>query len=247
MCGAAWTPPYFARSGLDQGEATRRWERWVRRATQTRGAGRHRVGGGAPGATRGSSSPRWTSTRRPLRRRPHRGRGRLQLDEPAAGSGRARHHRRRTTFEALLASAGISNDDTIVLYGDNNNWFAAYAFWVLQMYGHKTQADGRRPQEVGRREPPADEGRAVARAATYKAQEPHKRSARAATTCSARSATTENALVDVRSPAEYNGEIMAPPGYPPETAQRMGHIPGAASVPWAQAVTKTAPSSRPRS
>jgi thiosulfate/3-mercaptopyruvate sulfurtransferase len=139
-------------------------------------------------------------------------------------------------LSALLSKAGISNDDTIVLYGDNNNWFAAYAFWVLEMYGHKSLKlmDGGRKKW-------ADENRPLVKdvpappPASYTAQEPDKALRARRDDVLGALGNAKNALVDVRSPAEYNGEIMAPPGLS-ETAQRMGHIPGAASVPWAQAV-----------
>jgi thiosulfate/3-mercaptopyruvate sulfurtransferase len=142
----------------------------------------------------------------------------------------------KEALEQLLGSAGISNGDTIVLYGDNNNWFAAYAFWVVEMYGHKNLKlmDGGRKKW-------ADEGRPLAKAvpspakATYKAKDPEKKLRARRDDVLSALGNSKNALVDVRSPAEYNGEIMAPPGLP-ETAQRMGHIPGAANVPWAQAV-----------
>ena len=142
----------------------------------------------------------------------------------------------KETLEGLLGNAGISNDDTIVLYGDNNNWFAAYAFWVLEMYGHKNLKlmDGGRKKW-------ADENRPMTKAvpspakASYKAQDPNKALRARRDDVLSALGNSKNALVDVRSPAEYNGEIMAPPGLP-ETAQRMGHIPGAANVPWAQAV-----------
>jgi len=136
----------------------------------------------------------------------------------------------------LLSNAGVSNDDTIVVYGDNNNWFAAYAFWVLEMYGHKNVKlmDGGRKKW-------ADENRPMTKAApspsksSYKAGAPDKALRARRDDVLGALGNTKNALVDVRSPAEYSGEIMAPPGLP-ETAQRTGHIPGAANVPWAQAV-----------
>jgi thiosulfate/3-mercaptopyruvate sulfurtransferase len=140
----------------------------------------------------------------------------------------------RADLEALLGKAGIGNDDTIILYGDNNNWFAAYAFWVLEMYGHQNLKlmDGGRKKWL-------DEGRPVtkdatsASATTYKASE-------ANLNLRARQRQVEDAmgkaaLVDVRSAAEFTGEILAPPGLL-ETAQRGGHIPGAANIPWGQAV-----------
>jgi thiosulfate/3-mercaptopyruvate sulfurtransferase len=137
-------------------------------------------------------------------------------------------------LEKLLSAAGISNSDTIILYGDNNNWFAAYAFWVLEMYGHQKLKlmDGGRKKWL-------DEGRAVTKDApsitptSYKAYEPN--AALRAKREQVMAALGREALVDVRSPAEFSGEILAPPGLQ-ETAQRGGHIPGAANVPWGQAV-----------
>jgi thiosulfate/3-mercaptopyruvate sulfurtransferase len=141
-------------------------------------------------------------------------------------------------IEQLLGEAGVSNGDTVVLYGDNNNWFAAYAFWLLTMYGHKDLKlmDGGRKKWLDESRPTAKDDAKPAKAG-YKASGPD---------LSLRAHSDEvlkavkggkHALVDVRSPAEYNGEIMAPPGLP-ETAQRMGHIPGAANVPWAQAANE---------
>jgi thiosulfate/3-mercaptopyruvate sulfurtransferase len=139
-------------------------------------------------------------------------------------------------LEQLLSKAGVNNDDTVVLYGDNNNWFAAYAFWLLEMYGHKDikLMDGGRKKWL-------DEGRATTKdagspaGATYKARDANQKLRARRDLVIESLGNKKRALVDVRSPAEYNGEIMAPPGLQ-ETAQRMGHIPGAASVPWAQAV-----------
>ncbi|HEY8173713.1 MAG TPA: sulfurtransferase [Dehalococcoidia bacterium] len=139
-------------------------------------------------------------------------------------------------LEQLLSDAGVGNDDTIVLYGDNNNWFAAYAFWLLEMYGHKDikLMDGGRKKWT-------EENRATTKDAPSPKKSSYKATAPKAELRAKRDQVLsalkngKNALVDVRSPAEYNGEIMAPPGLP-ETAQRMGHIPGAANVPWAQAV-----------
>jgi thiosulfate/3-mercaptopyruvate sulfurtransferase len=139
-------------------------------------------------------------------------------------------------LEQLLGEAGISNDDTIVLYGDNNNWFAAYAFWLLELHGHKDikLMDGGRKKWVEENRPTSKDAPSTRRT-SYKAKNPDM-SLRAKRDQVIDALGKKNiALVDVRSPAEYNGEIMAPPGLP-ETAQRMGHIPGAANVPWAQAV-----------
>jgi thiosulfate/3-mercaptopyruvate sulfurtransferase len=140
----------------------------------------------------------------------------------------------KADLEALLSDAGISNDDTIILYGDNNNWFAAYAYWVLEMYGHqklKLMDGGRRKW--------LDEGKSVTKDDAKAAKTSYK-AAEANLNLRARQRQVEDAmgkaaLVDVRSAAEFTGEILAPPGLL-ETAQRGGHIPGAANIPWGQAV-----------
>ncbi|MBI2724577.1 MAG: sulfurtransferase [Chloroflexi bacterium] len=139
-------------------------------------------------------------------------------------------------LQQLLSNAGVSNDDTVVLYGDNNNWFAAYAFWLLEMYGHKDLKlmDGGRKKWIDEGRPVTKEPPAPSKA-SYKAKDANTDLRAKRDEVLSALANKKNALVDVRSPAEYNGEIMAPPGLP-ETAQRMGHIPGAANVPWAQAV-----------
>jgi len=142
----------------------------------------------------------------------------------------------KEALEQLLSNAGIGNDDTIVLYGDNNNWFAAYAFWLLEMYGHKDlklMDGGRKKWLEENRETTKDAPSSTK--ASYKAKDPDKDLRAKRDEVLKALDDKKRALVDVRSPAEYNGEIMAPPGLP-ETAQRMGHIPGAANVPWAQAV-----------
>jgi thiosulfate/3-mercaptopyruvate sulfurtransferase len=140
----------------------------------------------------------------------------------------------KADLETLLSDAGIGNSDTIILYGDNNNWFAAYAYWVLEMYGHSNLKlmDGGRKKWL-------DEGKPVTKDApragksSYKASEPNL-SLRARQR-QVEDAMGKSAMVDVRSPAEFTGEILAPPGLS-ETAQRGGHIPGAANIPWGQAV-----------
>jgi thiosulfate/3-mercaptopyruvate sulfurtransferase len=141
-------------------------------------------------------------------------------------------------LEQLLSNAGVGNDDTVVLYGDNNNWFAAYAFWLLEMYGHKDLKlmDGGRKKWVDENRPTTKDVPSPQKA-NYKAQEPNKALRARRDEVLGALGNQKNALVDVRSPAEYSGEIMAPPGLP-ETAQRTGHIPGAANVPWAQAVAE---------
>jgi thiosulfate/3-mercaptopyruvate sulfurtransferase len=140
-------------------------------------------------------------------------------------------------FEALMGSRGIRNDTTVVLYGDKNNWFAAYAYWYLKIYGHRDVRllDGGRQKWI-------DEGRELtadapsASPTTYSAS-PRDESIRVyRDTVLADLDADGIALVDVRSPQEYSGELAAPPGYEQEGASRTGHIPGAQSIPWAQAV-----------
>jgi thiosulfate/3-mercaptopyruvate sulfurtransferase len=139
-------------------------------------------------------------------------------------------------LEAILGELGVSDAHTIVLYGDNNNWFAAYAFWVLKVYGH----DDARIMDGGRKKWLL-EGRPITTEVPnypptqYRAKEPDM-SLRAFFPQVLESLhKPEFALVDVRSPQEYTGELIAPPGMM-ETAQRGGHIPGARNIPWAQAV-----------
>ena len=144
----------------------------------------------------------------------------------------------KAQIEQLLSDAGVSNDDTIVLYGDNNNWFAAYAFWLLTMHGHKSLKlmDGGRKKWVDEGRPATKDAPAPAKA-SYKAKDPDLSLRARSDEVLKAIKDGKHALVDVRSPAEYNGEIMAPPGLP-ETAQRMGHIPGAQNVPWGQAANE---------
>lgn len=137
-------------------------------------------------------------------------------------------------FEELLSSKGISNDDTVVLYGGNNNWFAAYAYWYFTLYGHsdvRLMDGGRKKWELDSRELVSD---VTERATTsYTAQE-QDASIRAFRDETVAAIGTQN-LVDVRSPDEYAGRLMAPAHLPQEQAQRAGHIPTAASVPWSKA------------
>ena len=140
-------------------------------------------------------------------------------------------------FGELFGSHGISNDHLIVLYGDRNNWFAAYTYWYLKYYGHdNVKLLNGAAREVDRREPPDHDRRAELRGRELHGpgrRRHHPRQARRG----ARSALdADTKLVDVRSPQEFSGELIAMPGYEQEGAQRSGHIPGAASVPWAQAV-----------
>ncbi len=140
-------------------------------------------------------------------------------------------------FEALVGQAGISRDDTVVLYGDNNNWFAAYAFWIFKLYGHKDVRlmNGGRNKWLNEDDKELTVEKPKVTPTTYKASEPDW-SLRARVTDILKIVENKSAnLVDVRSPDEFSGKVIAPPGMS-ETAQRGGHIPGAKSVPWATAV-----------
>jgi thiosulfate/3-mercaptopyruvate sulfurtransferase len=145
----------------------------------------------------------------------------------------------KAALEALLSKSGISNDTTILLYGDNNNWFAAYAFWQLKYYGHKDVRliNGGRKKWFEEKRPVTTETTKVA-ATTSRAGEPDN-SIRAFRdqVLAVVEKETPGHLVDVRSADEFSGKIIAPPGMT-ETAQRAGHIPGAANVPWAQAANE---------
>jgi thiosulfate/3-mercaptopyruvate sulfurtransferase len=138
-------------------------------------------------------------------------------------------------FERLMARSGVGNDTTVVLYGDNNNWFAAWALWQMKVYGHrdvrlmnggrkKWLAEGR---ELSTETPSYPE-------ASYRASEPDLSLRAFLPEVMQAQAARSAGMVDVRSPDEFSGKILAPPGLP-ETCQRGGHIPGAASIPWGQA------------
>ena len=138
-------------------------------------------------------------------------------------------------FEELMAASGIANDTTVILYGDNNNWFAAWALWQMKIYGHpdvrlmnggrvKWLAEGR---ELSTDEPSIE-------AASYQASGPDNSIRAFLPEVSAAVDSESVELVDVRSPAEFTGEILSPPGLP-ETCQRGGHIPGASNIPWVMA------------
>ena len=133
----------------------------------------------------------------------------------------------------LLGRSGISNDTTIVLYGDNNNWFAAWAFWFLRMYGHHDVKlmNGGRVKWVAEGRPITNDVPSPT-AVSYSASgaDTSLRALRDTVLAAASAGGTQ--LVDVRSPAEYSGEVIAPENMPQEGAQRSGHIPGAASIPW---------------
>src|SRR5579883_3464969 len=135
-------------------------------------------------------------------------------------------------FEQLMASSGIGNNTTVVLYGDNNNWFAAWGLWQMKMYGHNDV----RIMNGGRKKW-LSEGREVSTevpapaAATYKATGPDNSLRAFLDQVQAALAARSHAMVDVRSPQEFTGEILAPPGLP-ETCHRGCHIPGARNIPW---------------
>jgi thiosulfate/3-mercaptopyruvate sulfurtransferase len=143
----------------------------------------------------------------------------------------------KAAFEKLLAQSGIGNGTTVVLYGDNNNWFAAWAFWQLKIYGHKDvriMDGGRKKWLAEGRDLDTSPTKPTPSAQPYQATEadyslraflPQVQQAQKAASA---------VLIDVRSPQEFSGEILAPPGLP-ETCQRGGHIPGARSVPWSKA------------
>ncbi len=143
----------------------------------------------------------------------------------------------KPTFERLMGERGISNDTTVVLYGDRNNWFAAYAYWYLKIYGHEDVRllDGGRQKWT-------DEGRELTAETPQPEQAQYSATERDESIRTYRDAVKEaigeqtKALVDVRSPQEFAGDLIAPPGYEQEGAQRAGHIPTAASIPWATAV-----------
>ena len=139
-------------------------------------------------------------------------------------------------LETLLGQSGITPDTTVVLYGDNNNWFAAFALWILKIYGHKDARlmNGGRVKWEAEGRPLTEDIPHVAQT-SYTAQAPDRALRVFQGDVQERLGNPNVGLVDVRSPQEFTGEILAPPGLP-ETAQRGGHIPGAANIPWATAV-----------
>src|SRR3954451_745482 len=140
----------------------------------------------------------------------------------------------KTQFEELLSAKGIGNDDKVVLYGGNNNWFAAYAYWYFKLYGHgdvKLLDGGRKKWELDSRPLP---DAVVTRPATqYRAQE-QDHTIRAFRDEVLAAIGTKH-LVDVRSPDEFSGKLLAPAHLPQEQSQRAGHIPTAANIPWSKA------------
>jgi thiosulfate/3-mercaptopyruvate sulfurtransferase len=145
----------------------------------------------------------------------------------------------KQALEQLLGRSGISNDTTILLYGDNNNWFAAYALWQLKYYGHKDVRliNGGRKKWIEEKRPITTDAPKVT-PATYRATGPDESvRARRADIEAILQKRSDAQMVDVRSVDEFTGKIIAPPGMS-ETAQRAGHIPGAANIPWAQSANE---------
>jgi thiosulfate/3-mercaptopyruvate sulfurtransferase len=145
----------------------------------------------------------------------------------------------KATFERLLGQSGISNDSTVIVYGDNNNWFAAWAFWQLKYYGHADARilNGGRKKWLEEKRPITTEAARVT-PATYRAKDPDQSiRARRDEVYAVVDRRSPAHLVDVRSNDEFTGKVIAPPGMT-ETAQRGGHIPGAANIPWAQAANE---------
>jgi thiosulfate/3-mercaptopyruvate sulfurtransferase len=140
-------------------------------------------------------------------------------------------------LEELLSQAGVSNDTTIVLYGDNHNWFAAWALWILKYYGHSDVRllDGGRVKWLADKRALTTEVPSYPRA-TYHAQATHSDIRMFRDQILLSLGHNGFTMVDVRSPAEYSGELLAPANLPQEGAQRGGHIPGAVNIPWLKAV-----------
>ena len=141
-------------------------------------------------------------------------------------------------FEEINSSLGIGNDTTVVFYGDKSNWFACYALWLFQYYGHRNVRimNGGRAKWEKENRPLVKDVPSYPRAA-YKAKEADA-SIRAFRDEVLKQSNSKKPLVDVRSPKEYSGELLHMPNYPQEGATRGGHIPGAVSIPWSQAVNE---------
>src|SRR5262249_11795665 len=143
----------------------------------------------------------------------------------------------KEAFEKLVGGAGISPGDTVILYGDNNNWFAAYGFWLFKIYGHKDVRlmNGGRVKWLNEPDKELTTEKVSYPPVTYKVSETHPELRALLPDVMQLVKTKSHNLVDVRSPDEFTGKVIAPPGMT-ETAQRGGHIPGAKSVPWSTAV-----------
>ena len=140
-------------------------------------------------------------------------------------------------FEKLMSKNGITPDSEVILYGDFNNWFAAFVFWVFKYYGHKNikiMNGGRKKWELEKREYTTEEPKIAQ--TQYSAQKPDEKIRAYLDYVRNSLGKSGIVMIDVRSPKEFTGEITAPPEYPMEHAQRGGHIPGAKNIPWATAV-----------
>jgi thiosulfate/3-mercaptopyruvate sulfurtransferase len=143
----------------------------------------------------------------------------------------------RNQFEQLMSRIGVTNDMTVVFYGDKNNWWACYAFWVFQLFGHRNARimnGGRLKWEKEKRQMTREIPKFPV--TSYKAEPRNDRIIRAFREDVLAHVKARSPLVDVRSPEEYRGERLHMPGYPNEGALRGGHIPGALSIPWATAI-----------
>ena len=145
----------------------------------------------------------------------------------------------REQLEALLSRHGIQNDDALILYGDNNNWFAAFGFWILKLYGHENVKlmNGGRVKWLNEDDKPLTTDQKEFSPTQYSAPEMDSTERALVMEVMQLSASGTANLVDVRSPDEFTGKVIAPPGMT-ETAQRGGHVPGAANVPWSTAVNQ---------
>ncbi len=143
----------------------------------------------------------------------------------------------RSAFEELLSSKGISNDDTVVLYGGNNNWFAAYAYWYFTLYGHadvRLLDGGRKKWELDSRQLVSD---TTERPRTEYRAQPLRSDIRAFRDEVVAAIGTQN-IIDVRSPDEFSGKLLAPAHLPQEQSQKAGHVPTAVNIPWSKAANE---------
>ncbi len=142
-------------------------------------------------------------------------------------------------MQALLSRSGVSRDTTVILYGDNNNWFATFAFWLLKIYGHRDTRimNGGRQKWLDEGRPLTTEAPSIG-ATSYQVSDPDLRLRALREDVLAHLRNGAGALVDVRSPDEFAGKLLAPPNLPQEGSQRGGHIPGATNIVWARAVAE---------
>ena len=143
----------------------------------------------------------------------------------------------KTQFEELMSRNGITSDSEVILYGDFNNWFAAFVFWIFKYYGHEKVIPYLAPEVLSKKPYTKDETQT--QRTKYVAQPPNEGLRAYLFDVKRAVDRKDTVLVDVRSPKEFSGEITAPPEYPMEHAQRGGHIPGANNIPWASAVNDT--------